>query len=67
MQDLNYDTQSMHTIGALNGSGIMSGSHIGMGMGLDVVDDTGNRSPIKPQLHPQKLLKRNVSLLSFRI
>ncbi|XP_034115213.1 two pore potassium channel protein sup-9 isoform X2 [Drosophila albomicans] len=65
MQDLNYDTQSMHTIGALNGSGIMSGSH--MGIGLDVVDDTGNRSPIKPQPHPQKLLKRNVSLLSFRI
>ncbi|KAL7730479.1 hypothetical protein ACLKA6_000483 [Drosophila palustris] len=66
MQDLNYDTQSMHTIGALNGSGIVSGSH--MGIGLDVVDDTGNRSPIiKPQIHPQKLLKRNVSLLSFRI
>ncbi|XP_034488106.1 two pore potassium channel protein sup-9 isoform X2 [Drosophila innubila] len=72
MQDLNYDTQSMHTIGALNGSGIMSGSHmgmgVGMGIGLDVVDDTANRSPIvKPQTHPHKLLKRNVSLLSFRI
>lgn len=66
MQDLNYDTQSMHTIGALNGSGIMTGSHLGMGMGmgLDVVDDTENRSPHKP---PHKLLKRNVSLLSFRI
>ncbi|XP_030079669.1 two pore potassium channel protein sup-9 isoform X2 [Drosophila hydei] len=68
MQDLNYDTQSMHTIGALNGSGIMTGSHMGMGMGmgmgLDVVDDTENRSPHKP---PHKLLKRNVSLLSFRI
>ncbi|KRF83273.1 two pore potassium channel protein sup-9 isoform X3 [Drosophila virilis] len=62
MQDLNYDTQSMHTIGALNGSGLMTGSH--MGMGLDVVDDTGNRSPLK---QPHKLLKRNVSLLSFRI
>lgn len=63
MQDLNYDTQSMHTIGALNGSGLISGSH--MGIGLDVVDDTGSRSPLKQQ--PQKLLKRNVSLLSFRI
>lgn len=63
MQDLNYDTQSMHTIGALNGSGIMSGSH--MGIGLDVVDDTGSRSTFNEQ--PQKLLKRNVSLLSFRI
>ncbi|KAH8417721.1 hypothetical protein KR222_004816 [Zaprionus bogoriensis] len=62
MQDLNYDTQSMHTIGALNGSGLMSGSH--MGIGLDVVDDTGSRSPLK---QPHKLLKRNVSLLSFRI
>ncbi|XP_064553153.1 two pore potassium channel protein sup-9 isoform X2 [Drosophila montana] len=64
MQDLNYDTQSMHTIGALNGSGLITGSHMGMGIGLDVVDDTGNRSPLK---QPHKLLKRNVSLLSFRI
>ncbi|XP_032593233.1 two pore potassium channel protein sup-9 isoform X3 [Drosophila grimshawi] len=64
MQDLNYDTQSMHTLGALNGSGIISGSHMGVGMGLDVVDDTENRSPMQ---RPQKLLKRNVSLLSFRI
>ncbi|XP_030376081.1 two pore potassium channel protein sup-9 isoform X2 [Scaptodrosophila lebanonensis] len=79
MQDLNYDTQSLHTIGAdmvvgcMNGlgsgtgsaTGIMGGSHTGIGPGVSVgvMDPTRNGSPLKQH----KLLKRNVSLLSFRI
>ncbi|KAH8382750.1 hypothetical protein KR009_005121 [Drosophila setifemur] len=60
MQDLNYDydTQSLHT---LADRGTMDSSY----MGVDMVDSTerSNGSPLRPH----KLLKRNVSLLSFRI
>ncbi|KPU79304.1 uncharacterized protein Dana_GF17367, isoform B [Drosophila ananassae] len=58
MQDLNYDydTQSMHT---LADRGTVDSSY----MGVDMVDSTTHGSPLRPH----KLLKRNVSLLSFRI
>ncbi|ALC47353.1 Task6 [Drosophila busckii] len=62
MQDLNYESQSMHNMGAVNGTGHISGSH--MAIGPDVVDQLGNRLPLRPS---NQLLKRNVSLLSFRI
>ncbi|KAH8247853.1 hypothetical protein KR038_010953 [Drosophila bunnanda] len=58
MQDLNYDydTQSLHT---LADRGTVDSSY----MGVDMVDTASNGSPMRPHT----LLKRNVSLLSFRI
>ncbi|KAH8293899.1 hypothetical protein KR054_006285 [Drosophila jambulina] len=58
MQDLNYDydTQSLHT---LADRGTVDSSY----MGVDMADTASNGSPMRPHT----LLKRNVSLLSFRI
>ncbi|BFF90795.1 two pore potassium channel protein sup-9 [Drosophila madeirensis] len=58
MQDLNYDydTQSVHS---MPDRGIMDSNY----MGVDMVDTASSGSPLRPQ----QLLKRNVSLLSFRI
>ncbi|XP_068153825.1 two pore potassium channel protein sup-9 isoform X2 [Drosophila tropicalis] len=62
MQHLNYnydyDTQSLQTMGDHGGGG-MDSSY----MGVDMVDNTSNSSPMRSH----QLLKRNVSLLSFRI
>ncbi|EDW84086.1 uncharacterized protein Dwil_GK13333 [Drosophila willistoni] len=65
MQHLNYnydyDTQSLQTMGD-HGGGVGGGMDSSY-MGVDMVDNTSNGSPMRSH----QLLKRNVSLLSFRI